>query len=104
MSQPGVCLPCKNVFFLSSDCDKSQHIQPGHSHSQDNPNCVVSQVSLTAVSALSWSRELPTQISELHLDLPLIPDMLKGENKFILAKQEVKFLITIVMGEDYKRE
>lgn len=37
-----------------------------------------------------------TQISELHLDLPLIPDMLKGENKFILAKEEVKFLITVV--------
>lgn len=45
---------------------------------------------------LALEQGMLIQISELHLDLPLIPDMLKGENKFILAKQEVKFLMMIV--------
>lgn len=36
--------------------------------------------------------------------MSLIPDMLKGENKFILAKQEVKFLMMTVRGKITKEK
>lgn len=65
----------------------------------------MAQVSLTAVfGCIVLEQGMPTQIAELHLDLPLIPDMLKGENKFILAKQEVKIPHYDSSREDYKRE
>lgn len=71
----------------------AQHIE----QLQDNPKgCQVPGVPTTVFGCIVSEQGMLIQTSALHLDLPLIPDMLKGENKFILAKQEVKFLITIV--------
>lgn len=106
MSQPGACLPCKVSFFFlltASDlgCDKPSTF----SSSRTIQIAVMSQASLTAVfGCLVLEQRMLIQISELHLDLPLIPDMLKGENKFILAKQEVKFLMMIVREEITKEK
>lgn len=81
--KPGMC----QIHPWPSTFSSSRTIQRG----------VRSQVSPTAVFGCIVSEQgMLIQTSALHLDLPLIPDMLKGENKFILAKQEVKFLITIV--------